>query len=177
MFIGKDPGHREPGGRNGRRGPFQSQRRRRLRHGPVRYPRTGRRPAGLPPARRGQGGLRDRCDHGHRHARRMPPMPGSTPPGLQNPQGQVGLNPDEDIARVQAIREPSRPDINLRIDANQGWSVPQAIYALRGMEKYKIQLVEQPWWPGTRRASRCPLREPDPIMADEAVFGPWPRTP
>ena len=93
--------------------------------------------------------------------------------GYKTLKAKVGLNPDEDIARVQAIREAIGPDINLRIDANQGWSVPQAIYALRGMEKYKIQLVEQPvvaWDTAGLKAVRS--ESPIPIMADEAVFGP-----
>ena len=47
-------------------------------------------------------------------------------------------------ARIQAIREAIGPDIKLRIDANQGWTRPQAIYALKRMEKFKVQLVEQP---------------------------------
>ncbi len=93
--------------------------------------------------------------------------------GYKTLKAKVGLNPDEDIARVQAIREAIGPDINLRIDANQGWSVPQAIYALRGMEKFKIQLVEQPvvaWDTAGLKAVR--EESPIPIMADEAVFGP-----
>ena len=93
--------------------------------------------------------------------------------GYKTLKAKVGLNPDEDIARIQAIREAIGPDVNLRIDANQGWSVPQAIYALRGMDKFRIQLVEQPvvaWDTAGLRAVR--EESPIPIMADEAVFGP-----
>jgi L-Ala-D/L-Glu epimerase len=93
--------------------------------------------------------------------------------GYQTLKAKVGLNPDEDIARIQAIREAIGPDINLRIDANQGWSVPQAIYALRQMEKFKIQLVEQPvvsWDTAGLKAVRS--ESPIPIMADEAIFLP-----
>jgi L-alanine-DL-glutamate epimerase-like enolase superfamily enzyme len=93
--------------------------------------------------------------------------------GYKTLKAKVGLNPDDDIARIQAIRDAIGPDINLRIDANQGWSVPQAIYALRHMEKFHIQLVEQPvvsWDTAGLKAVRS--ESPIPIMADEAIFLP-----
>jgi L-alanine-DL-glutamate epimerase-like enolase superfamily enzyme len=86
---------------------------------------------------------------------------------------KVGLNPDDDIARIQAIREAIGSDINLRIDANQGWTVPQAIYALRHMEKFRIQLVEQPVLASDVTGLKAVrTASPIPIMADEACFLP-----
>jgi L-Ala-D/L-Glu epimerase len=93
--------------------------------------------------------------------------------GYKNLKAKVGLDPDEDVARIKAIREAIGPDICLRIDANQGWSVPQAIYALKRMEPYKVQLVEQPvvaWDTAGLKAVRS--ESPIPIMADEALFLP-----
>jgi L-Ala-D/L-Glu epimerase len=93
--------------------------------------------------------------------------------GYKTLKAKVGLNPDEDIARVQAIREAIGPDVNLRIDANQGWSVPNAIYALRRMEPYRIQLVEQPVVASDTAGLKAVRAEsPIPIMADEALFSP-----
>jgi len=93
--------------------------------------------------------------------------------GYKTLKAKVGLDPDEDTARVRAIREAIGPDINLRIDANQGWTVPQAIYALNRMEQYKVQLVEQPvvaW--DTVGLKTVRAASPIPIMADEALFLP-----
>jgi L-Ala-D/L-Glu epimerase len=93
--------------------------------------------------------------------------------GYKTLKAKVGLDPDEDTARIKAIREAIGPDIKLRIDANQGWTVPQAIYALNRMAQYKIQLVEQPvvaW--DTNGLKTVRAESPIPIMADEALFLP-----
>jgi len=93
--------------------------------------------------------------------------------GYKNLKVKVGLDPDEDVSRIKAVREAIGPDIRLRIDANQGWSVPQAIYALKRMETCKVQLCEQPvvaWDFAGLRAVRA--ESPISIMADEALFLP-----
>ncbi|MCK7478147.1 MAG: hypothetical protein M0C28_12580 [Candidatus Moduliflexus flocculans] len=53
--------------------------------------------------------------------------------GYKTLKVKVGLDPDEDFARLEAIRKAVGPKVAIRIDANQGWTVPQAIYALRKM--------------------------------------------
>jgi L-alanine-DL-glutamate epimerase-like enolase superfamily enzyme len=86
---------------------------------------------------------------------------------------KVGLNPDDDVARIQAVRDAIGYDINVRIDANQGWSVPQAIYALRKLEKFRIQLIEQPVVASdVDGLKEVRAASPIPIMADEACFLP-----
>lgn len=93
--------------------------------------------------------------------------------GYKTIKAKVGEDPDLDFARLQAIRDAIGYDINLRIDANQGWTVPQAIYALSRMEKLKIQLCEQPvvaWDISGLKAVR--EESSIPIMADEALFLP-----
>jgi len=93
--------------------------------------------------------------------------------GYKTLKVKVGLNPDDDIARIQAVREAIGYDINVRIDANQGWTVPQAIYALRKLEKFKIQLVEQPVVASDIAGLKAVrAASPIPIMADEACFLP-----
>ncbi len=86
---------------------------------------------------------------------------------------KVGTNPDVDVERLQAIREGIGPKVNIRIDANQGWTVPQAIYALKRMEPFRIQFVEQPVV-RTDLAGMKRVREesPIPVMADESLFLP-----
>jgi L-alanine-DL-glutamate epimerase-like enolase superfamily enzyme len=51
---------------------------------------------------------------------------------------------EEDVARVAAIRERVGKDIHLTIDANQSYSVKNAITAINRMEPFNIDLVEQP---------------------------------
>jgi L-alanine-DL-glutamate epimerase-like enolase superfamily enzyme len=93
--------------------------------------------------------------------------------GYKTLKAKVGLDPDTDIARIQAIRDAIGYGINLRIDANQGWTVPQAIYALRKMEKFRIQLVEQPVAASDIAGLKAVrTASPIPIMADEACFLP-----
>ncbi|HRD01793.1 MAG TPA: dipeptide epimerase [Candidatus Saccharicenans sp.] len=86
---------------------------------------------------------------------------------------KVGEDPDLDVRRVQMVREAIGPDIPLRIDANQGWSVPQAIFALRRMEPFKVQFAEQPVLASDISGLKA-VREqsPVPIMADESLFLP-----
>ena len=50
----------------------------------------------------------------------------------------------EDVARVAAIRRQVGPDVRLTIDANQSYSVKDAITALNRMSEYDIDLAEQP---------------------------------
>ncbi|PJR13427.1 mandelate racemase/muconate lactonizing enzyme family protein [Sinorhizobium meliloti] len=49
-----------------------------------------------------------------------------------------------DVAMVAAVREALGPDITLGLDANMGWTVPEAIRALKAMLEYDISYVEQP---------------------------------
>lgn len=86
---------------------------------------------------------------------------------------KVGEDPDLDVRRVQAVRQAIGPEVKLRIDANQGWSVSQAISALKRMEPYQIEFCEQP----VKDSDLYGLRQvraqsPVPIMADESLFGP-----
>ncbi len=86
---------------------------------------------------------------------------------------KVGQDPRLDTARLEAIRGAIGLGPAISIDANQGWTVPQAISALKAMEKFNIEYVEQPVaaWDieGLRTVRR---RSPIPIMADEALFSP-----
>jgi len=51
---------------------------------------------------------------------------------------------DDDVARVKAIRERVGPDAHLTIDANQSYTVKDAITAINRMAAYRLDLVEQP---------------------------------
>src|SRR5437667_8699806 len=49
-----------------------------------------------------------------------------------------------DVERVRRIRETVGPAVALRVDANQGWDRPTALAAVRALEPYGLDFVEQP---------------------------------
>jgi L-alanine-DL-glutamate epimerase-like enolase superfamily enzyme len=86
---------------------------------------------------------------------------------------KVGLNPHEDIERVKKIREAVGCEVQLRIDANQGWTPGEAINVLNKIAKFDIQFVEQPV-PAKKPKDLQAVRKnsPIPVMADESVHSP-----
>lgn len=86
---------------------------------------------------------------------------------------KVGVDPEEDVERVRLIRETVGDDIQIRIDANQGWTPKQAIQALNKMTKYNIQFAEQPV-PAEDLKGLIEVKRnsPIPVMADESVHSP-----
>jgi muconate cycloisomerase len=79
----------------------------------------------------------------------------------------------EDVERVRRLREALGPDVSLRVDANQGWDRPTALRAIRALEPFGLDFVEQPvprWdFEGMAEIGR---RVDVPIMADESCFSP-----
>jgi L-alanine-DL-glutamate epimerase-like enolase superfamily enzyme len=84
---------------------------------------------------------------------------------------KLGKDPNEDIERIEQIRNAVGKEIIIRVDANQGWTFDQAIYALQRIAHFDIQFCEQPMrhWEDARLPE---LRKASPvkIMADESVF-------
>lgn len=81
----------------------------------------------------------------------------------------VGTHAD-DVARVAAVRDAIGPRTRLRLDANGGWTPNAAIAAIARLERYDLELVEQPTpaddLVGLARVRRAAAT---PIAADEAV--------
>jgi o-succinylbenzoate synthase len=50
----------------------------------------------------------------------------------------------DDAARLEAVRDALGPDGKLRIDANGGWGVDEAVRALRELDRFDLEYVEQP---------------------------------
>jgi len=79
-----------------------------------------------------------------------------------------GLDPDEDVRRVRAIHE-SLPHITLRLDADQGYTVQQALDVARALEG-KLEMLEQPTpadnLDGLRQVTK---HSPVPILADQSA--------
>ena len=84
---------------------------------------------------------------------------------------KLGKNANEDVIRIQRIAERIGPEIPLRIDANQGWTFDEAVYALQALGAFNIQFCEQPLrhWFDDRLPALKKL-SPIKIMADESVF-------
>jgi L-alanine-DL-glutamate epimerase-like enolase superfamily enzyme len=57
---------------------------------------------------------------------------------------KVGRASRDDEELVAAVREAIGPDLPLRVDANEAWDVPTAIDAIRRLEPYGLDWVEQP---------------------------------
>ena len=93
--------------------------------------------------------------------------------GFRTMKVKVGLDPDEDVARVRAVRRAVGPDVRLGVDANGGWSPWVAIQTVQRLYEYDIYFVEQPtsdqdvaWLADVRNEIRLP------VMADESVYTP-----
>ncbi|MES2004199.1 MAG: dipeptide epimerase [Bacteroidota bacterium] len=84
---------------------------------------------------------------------------------------KLGKKPADDIERIKQIRQAIGNTIQLRIDANQGWSYEDAEMALTALGQYDIQFCEQPMrkWNDELLPALCKL-SPIPLMADESVF-------
>jgi muconate cycloisomerase len=54
------------------------------------------------------------------------------------------LPPEVDVERAAAVRKAVGPDIQLRCDANQGWTVGTAIATIKQLEEHGIAMIEQP---------------------------------
>lgn len=57
---------------------------------------------------------------------------------------ESGQSLDDDIARVAAARAFVGDAGRVRIDANGGWNVDEAEHAIRALEKFDLEYVEQP---------------------------------
>lgn len=88
---------------------------------------------------------------------------------------KVGKESRKDIERIRAIRQAVGPDIKLRIDANQGWSVKEAVWIISRLEDMGIDmdLVEQPVYAHDFEGMKVVTSHVHtPILADESVFSP-----
>jgi len=84
---------------------------------------------------------------------------------------KLGRDPDFDIAALSRVAA-AAPNARLRVDANGGWTLPQARELIPKLAQRGVEMVEQPlprgalWQLGDLRRS-----SPLPIFADEDVQG------
>ena len=91
--------------------------------------------------------------------------------GFRTMKVKVGIDPEQDIQRVQAVRQAVGPDVRLGVDANGAWKPRTAIEMSRRLAEYGIYFVEQPVPPGDV-AWMAEVRDSIqvPVIADESLY-------
>jgi L-alanine-DL-glutamate epimerase-like enolase superfamily enzyme len=82
-----------------------------------------------------------------------------------------GADLESDVERLIRLREVFGPGLELRFDANQGYTVDAAVELVRRARSARLQLIEQPT---PRREpelmAQISRRVPIPVMADESLM-------
>jgi L-alanine-DL-glutamate epimerase-like enolase superfamily enzyme len=83
---------------------------------------------------------------------------------------KVGTTLQEDVERVQRVREAVGPGVTIAVDFNQACSAKEAIRRIEKMEPYDVALVEQPVKAGDLKGMAAVTKSVRPrVMADESV--------
>jgi L-fuconate dehydratase len=83
--------------------------------------------------------------------------------GWRSFKTKVGISVEADRHRCQIMRDELGPDVQLMVDANQVWDVPQAIEWIRQLGGFDLRWIEEPTSPddvlghATIRAALAPL--------------------
>lgn len=88
---------------------------------------------------------------------------------------KVGKDASIDIERMKAIRAAVGYDVDLRIDANQGWKAKEAVITLKRMEDagLDIEFVEQPVKAHDIEGLKFVTDNISiPVLADESIYSP-----
>ena len=82
-----------------------------------------------------------------------------------------GLDVEADVARVFKVREAVGDGVALRFDANEGYTVEQALWFIDQTRPAKLELLEQPTLKGYPDLLGQVTRRGDvPVMADESLL-------
>jgi L-alanine-DL-glutamate epimerase-like enolase superfamily enzyme len=82
---------------------------------------------------------------------------------------KVKVGVENDLKMVEAIRNIT--EAKIRLDANCGWSTKEALRKIKELEKFNIELIEQPIPPGNLEDLRVIRENTDiPIFVDEWVM-------
>jgi L-alanine-DL-glutamate epimerase-like enolase superfamily enzyme len=91
--------------------------------------------------------------------------------GFRSLKIKGGSDVDVDITRVKRVREVVGPHIELRFDANQGYTVEQSLRFVHDVRPAHLELIEQPTPKGEPDLlGRITESVPIPIMADESLM-------
>ena len=86
---------------------------------------------------------------------------------------KLGLNYEEDLERLRALRELCSAEIQIRVDANQGYTIEQARQLALESHALNLELIEQPLGRGNEELQLGLSREAQKLMAaDESLHGP-----
>ncbi|MEM2997165.1 MAG: enolase C-terminal domain-like protein, partial [Candidatus Bathyarchaeia archaeon] len=61
---------------------------------------------------------------------------------------RLKIGPGRDVECVRALREAFGGEVDIRVDCNQAYSKAGAVRVIRALERFEVELVEQPtpWW-------------------------------
>ena len=92
--------------------------------------------------------------------------------GVKTIKLKAGVDQKRDVELVKRIREAIGPDLNICVDANQGYPTAKAAVKItRAMEEFDLLYMEQPV-EGLDRMAEVARRVDTPIMADESAWTP-----
>jgi muconate cycloisomerase len=90
--------------------------------------------------------------------------------GLRTIKVKIGGDAKRDLDVVRAVREAAGPQMDICVDANEGYKTPgEAVVILREMEKQRLKYVEQPCM-GIERIAEVARALDTPVMADESAW-------
>ena len=87
---------------------------------------------------------------------------------------KVGADTGDDRRRLALAREAVGPDVAIAVDANQRWSVPEAIAAIGELREFDLRWVEEPTHPDdvVGHATIAKAVHPVPIATGEMLASP-----
>ena len=93
--------------------------------------------------------------------------------GIKTIKLKGGVEPRRDVELLRRVREALGPDMNLTVDANNGYkSAKEAVRTTKAMEPYDILYMEQPV-EGLDAMAEVTRRVDTPVMADESAWTTW----
>lgn len=90
--------------------------------------------------------------------------------GIRTIKIKVGVDPRRDVEIVRRVREAVGEDVDLCVDANQGYATPgEAVQVIKAMEPCHLKYAEQPV-EGIERMAEVARAVDTPVMADESAW-------
>jgi L-alanine-DL-glutamate epimerase-like enolase superfamily enzyme len=90
--------------------------------------------------------------------------------GFRSLKLKGGNDVEEDIAKVLKVREAVGEAVELRFDANQGYTVKQSVRFVEGTRSARVEILEQPTPRGAGLLGSVSEKVHIPVMADESLM-------
>jgi len=83
---------------------------------------------------------------------------------------KVGLNREDDVKKIKEVRDSIGYDVRIRLDANQAWTPKETVSIMHELERYEIELLEQPipYW-DIEGLKYIKEKIDTPVIADESI--------